>query len=135
MGTKGSLRMKPCLGGKASSPLLEGHFLAAAQKDPAQAVANQPNSWQGSPNCFPQPQAVRPRGFPGENSTACSPAHFPAGNRLSPAPCHPTSGREASGRDMLGTSLLHIWELRVLFHCAGAGRVSLVLLFQAGPES
>lgn len=133
-GTKGSLRMKTCLGGKASSPLLE-HFLAAAQKEPAQAVANQLNNWQGSPNCFSQPQAARSRRFPGENSAACSTALFPASGGLPPAPCHSTSGRGTSGRDTLSTSLLHIWELRALLHCAGAGRISLVVLFQAGPES
>lgn len=135
MGTEGCLRMKIHLGRKTSSPSLEGHFLTVAQKEPAQAVANQLDSWQGSPNRFPQPGAVRSREFPEKKSTACSPTHFLAGNGLPPAPCHSTSGRESSGRDTLGTSLLHIWELRVLLHCAGAGRVVLVLLFQAGPES
>lgn len=110
-----------------------GVLLHCSTEAAYQGVAKQLNIWQGSPTASLDHKQQDPEGF--QKKTACTPSPPLADDGLPAAPCLFTSGRETSGGDTLGTSLLHIWELRALLHCAGAGRVLLVLLFQSGPES
>lgn len=129
-GRRWGVRMQTRLRGMASSPFLVGHFLPAAHS--TQAVCKPAQQLPGHPNHFPWLQPVRSRGSPGQKSTVqSSPGWQPAVS--SSLPLHIWKGSLRKGHT--GHFPLHIWELRALPHCAGAGRVLLVLLFQAGPES